>query len=73
MTALNIVKIDFKPNAWRNPLYPVLASELALIYSKVFYVVSRRDSKLLTASSFNAIWWRQKARLNLRPVHFHGL
>ena len=40
---------------------------------KVLYIVSRRDSKPLTESGFNAIWRRHKARLNLGPVQFHGL
>ena len=40
---------------------------------KGIYIVSRRDSKPLTESGFNAIWRRHKARLNLGPVQFHGL
>ena len=57
----------------RIPLHPILASELAVIDRKGFYIVSRRDGKLLTESGFNAIWRRQKARLALGPVQFHGL
>ncbi len=55
------------------PIHPTLAGELAGVEKRDLAIVGRSDGKPYTDSGFNAIWRREKARLGLGGVVFHGL
>ncbi len=55
------------------PIHPTLAAELARIDKRGLAIVGRQDGRPYTDSGFNAVWRREKARLGLGGVQFHGL
>ncbi len=55
------------------PIHPTLAAELAHVEKRGLAIVGRQDGRPYTDSGFNAIWRREKARLGLGGVQFHGL
>ena len=55
------------------PIHPTLAGELAGLEKRGLAIVGRSDGRPYTDSGFNAIWQREKARLGLGGVKFHGL
>ena len=55
------------------PIHPTLAAELARVEKRGFAIVGRLDGRPYTDGGFNAVWRREKARLGLEGVQFHGL
>ena len=55
------------------PIHPTLAAELAGVDKRGLAIVGRSDGRPYTDSGFNAIWRREKARLGMGGVQFHGL
>ncbi len=55
------------------PIHPTLAAELAHIEKRGLAIVGRQDGRPYTDGGFNAVWRREKARLGLDGVQFHGL
>lgn len=55
------------------PIHPTLAAELRDVAKLGLAIVGRQDGRPYTDSGFNAVWRREKARLGLRGVQFHGL
>lgn len=55
------------------PIHPTLSVELAGVEKRGLAIVGRSDGRPYTDSGFNAIWRREKARLGLGGVQFHGL
>ncbi len=55
------------------PIHPTLAAELARVEKRGLAIVGRWDGRPYTVGGFNAIWRREKARLGLGGVQFHGL
>ncbi len=55
------------------PIHPTLAAELAGVEKRGLAIVGRWDGRPYTDGGFNAIWRREKARLGLGGVQFHGL
>ena len=55
------------------PIHPTLAVELDRVEKRGLAIVGRQDGRPYTDSGFNAIWRREKARLGLGGVQFHGL
>ena len=55
------------------PVHPTLAKELAKVERKGVYIVGRKDGKPYTENGFGSVWRREKIRIGLKPVQFHGL
>ena len=55
------------------PIHPTLAAELARVEKRGLAIVGRQDGRPYTDGGFNAVWRREKARLGLSGVQFHGL
>ncbi len=55
------------------PIHPTLAAELARVEKRGLAIVGRQDGRPYTDGGFNAVWRREKARLGLGGVQFHGL
>ena len=55
------------------PIHPTLATELGKVKRTGLAILGRRDGRPYTSSGFNAIWRREKTRLSLHGLQFHGL